>query len=76
MTCRLGSSYTVKNLPAMQETLFDPRVGKVWRREWQHTPLFLPEKSRGQRRLAGYGPWDRKELDRTEWLTLTVSQVL
>ena len=35
-----------KNLPAMQETWFDPSVGKVpWRREWQPTPVFLPGKS-------------------------------
>ena len=29
----------VKNFPEMQET----QVGKIsWRREWQHTPVFLP----------------------------------
>ena len=27
-----------------------------WRREWQPTPIFLPEESHGQRRLAGYSP--------------------
>ena len=32
-----------KNLPAMQETQFDPWVGKIpWRRAWQPTPVFLP----------------------------------
>ena len=47
----------------MQETW----EGKIpWRREWQHTPVFLPEKSHGQRRLVGYGPWGCKELDMTE----------
>ena len=36
----------VKNLPAMQETGFDPGVRKVpWRKEWQTTPGFLPGKS-------------------------------
>ena len=25
-----------------------------WRRKWQPTPVFLPEKSHGQRNLAGY----------------------
>ena len=24
------------------------------------TPVFLPGKSHGQRKLAGYGPWSRK----------------
>ena len=37
---------TVKNLPAVWETWFDPWVGKIpWRRAWQPTPVFLLEKS-------------------------------
>ena len=33
---------------------FDPWVGKTaWRRTWQHTPVFLPGESHGQRSLAG-----------------------
>ena len=36
----------------------------------QSTPVFLPRESRGQRSLAGYSLWDRKELDMTELLTL------
>ena len=60
----------VKNLPAMQETQFNPWVGKMpWRREWQPTPVFLPGEFHGQRSLAGYSPWSRKESDRTEQLT-------
>ena len=32
---------------------FDPWVGKSpWRRAWQPTPVFFPEESHGQRRLA------------------------
>ena len=27
-----------------------------WRRKWQPTPVFLPGKSHGQRRLPGYSP--------------------
>ena len=34
----------------------------------QPTPVLLPRKSHGWRRLVGYGPWCRKELDTTEWL--------
>ena len=30
------------------------------------TPVFLPGESHGQRSLAGYSPWSRKESDRTE----------
>ena len=57
----------VRNLSAMQETRFNPWVRKIpWRRKWQPTPVFLPEKSHGQRSLAGYSPWGHKELDMTE----------
>ena len=41
---------------------FYPWIGKIpWRRKWQPTPVFLPEKSHGQRSLAGYSPegWKR-----------------
>ena len=37
---------------------FDSRVGKIpWRRKWQLTPVFLPDKTHGQRSLAGHSPW-------------------
>ena len=46
---------------------FDPWVAKIpWRRKWQPTPVFLPRKSQGQRSLASYSPWDRKESDITK----------
>ena len=46
---------------------FDPWVGKIpWRRKWQPTPVLLPGKSYGQRRLVGYSPWGRRESDTTE----------
>jgi len=46
---------------------FDPWAGKIpCRMIWQSTPVFLPGKSHGQRSLAGYSPWGRKELDMTE----------
>ena len=41
------------------------------RREWQPIPVFLPGESHGQRSPAGYSPWDCKELDRAELLTLS-----
>ena len=37
-----------------------------WRRKGQPTPVFLPVESHGQRRLAGYGPSDLKQLAMTE----------
>ena len=56
-----------KNLPAIRETGFNPWVRKIlWRRERQSTPAFLPGEFQGQRSLAGYSPWSRKEL---QWLS-------
>ena len=46
---------------------FDPWAGKMpWRRNWLPTPVFLPEEFHKQRRLVGYSPWGRKELDMTD----------
>ena len=40
----------VKNLSANL-----PWIRKIpWRRKWQHTPVFLPGESIGQRRLSSY----------------------
>ena len=33
---------------------------------WQPTPVFLPGEAHGQRRLGGYRPQGRKELDTTK----------
>ena len=50
---------------------FNPWVRKIpWRRAWQPTPVFLPGESHGQRSLVGYSPWDRKESNTTEQITL------
>ena len=44
-----------------------PGLGRFpWRRKWQPTAVFLPGESHGQRSLADYSPWGRKELDTTE----------
>ena len=37
----------------------------LWRRQWHPTSAFLHGKSHGQRKLAGYIPWGRKESDTT-----------
>ena len=49
---------------------FDLCVEKMpWRRAMKPTLVFLPGESHGQRSLAGYSPWGRKELDTTEYLS-------
>jgi len=53
----------VKNLPAMKKTQrlsFDPWVKKIpWRRKWQPTPVYLPEKI----------PWTEKPgILQSKWL--------
>ena len=55
---------------------FNPWVGKIpWRWKWQPTPVFLPGKSHGQRSLAGYSPWGRKESNTTsDFTSLDVSR--
>ena len=66
----------VKKLPATQEMVFDPWVGKSpWRREWQPTPVFLPGEFHGQRSLVGYSPGGRKESDMTEQLSAAQQSV-
>ena len=45
------------------------------RREWQPNPVFLPGESHGQRSLLGYYPWDHKEWDMTEGLTLSLTKM-
>ena len=41
-----------------------PWVRKIsWRRKWQPTPVFLPEKSHGQGSLAGCGPQGHKRVE-------------
>ena len=47
----------VKNLPAMQEPVFDSWVRKIpWKRAWQTNPVFLPGESHGRRSLEDYSP--------------------
>ena len=47
-------------------------IGKIpWRREWLPSPVFLPGEFHGQRSLVGYRPWDHKESDVTEQLSVS-----
>ena len=65
---------TVKTLPATRETQVQSlgRKDPLEKREWQPIPVFLPGESHGQRILAGYSPWGRKQSDRPERLTLAL----
>ena len=52
----------------MQETWFDPWVGKIpWKREWLPTPVLWPGEFRGL-----YSPWGHKELDTTKQFSLSL----
>ena len=62
----------VKNLPAMQETRLQSLGGEdpLQKGMATHSSILVWE-SHGQRSLAGYSPWGRKESDMTEWRTLS-----
>ena len=71
-------SQVVKNSSAkqeMQETqVLSPGQEYPQEKEMATTPVFLSEKSHGQRSQAGYSPWDHKELDTTEQLSMSTSE--
>ena len=61
----------VKNPPANAGDVRDvssiPELGRSpGEGHRRSTPVFLPGESHGQRSLAGYSPWGRKELGTTE----------
>ena len=48
----------VKNICLQRRSVFDPWVGKIlWRKEWQHIPVFLPEKVPRTEEPGGPQPW-------------------
>ena len=59
----------VEKLPWRKEARFNPWVEKLpWRSERLPTPVFWPGEFHGI-----YSPWDCKESDTTEWLSLSFS---
>ena len=45
-----------------------PGLGRLWRRGWLPTSVFLPGKLHGEKSLVGYSPWGCKKWDMTEQL--------
>ena len=61
----------VENLPAMLET-WVPSLGwedPLEKEMATHSSYFCLENPHGQRSVASYNPWDRKESDTTEQLS-------
>ena len=46
------------------------------KRQWQPTPVFLPEKSHGQRSLVGYSSKGCKQSDMTELLSIHICLII
>ena len=66
-----GGSHSKEVASNARRPGFDPWDREVsWRREWIPTLVFLPREVDGKRSLLGYSPWDCKELETTEQLTL------
>ena len=70
----------VRNLPAMGGNLgvipgLIPGLGR-FSGEGNKSPVELPGEFHGQRSLAGYSPWSRKESDTIERLSLSVTKYL
>ena len=66
----------IKNWPANAGDTRDMGSIPGWGRSvgvGKGDPVFLPGKSHGQRSLVGYSPWDPKESDVIERLTLSLS---
>ena len=66
----LPGGSVVKNLLATARDTENAGLILSWEdpleEEMATPPVFLPQKSHGQRSLAAYSPWDHKESDTTE----------
>ena len=60
--------HQMQRVNSLGKTLMLGKIEGKRRRQWQPTPVLLPGKSHGQRRLEGCSPWGHKELDTTEQL--------
>ena len=62
---------TINNMPAMRETGLTPGLGRSSGEGNSYPLQYLPGEFHGQRSLAGYSPWGRKESDTTEWVSFS-----
>ena len=51
---------------ALKKVALNIQKMKIWSRNWQPTPVFLPGEFHGQRSLVDYSPLGCKELDTAE----------
>ena len=74
----LGSSSSGNSgiLPRSFLQFYGPIWTILWRKKWQPTPVFLPEKYHGQRSLVGYNPQGHKtveyDLATKQWACLQI----
>ena len=62
VSCSAGGKEPACQCRRLKRRRLDPWIRKIpWRRIWQPTPILLPGESHGQRSLAVYSPWGRKE---------------
>ena len=61
------------NVGDIRESDLIPGSKSPWRRAWQAPPIFLPEGSHEQRRLAGYSPQGRRV--RHDWSGVAHSHI-
>ena len=64
---RVADMFVVGCQLSYSHLLFEVKI--LWRRAGQHTPVFWPGGSHGQRSLVGYSPQGHKESDTTEQLS-------
>ena len=63
-----GLNVPTKTQTGRMDTKIRPAYMLSQRRQWHPTPVLLPGKSHGWRRLVGCSPWGREESDTTEQL--------
>ena len=68
---RLSGKESTCQFRRQRRCWFDPWIRTIpWRRKWQHTPVFLPGESHGQRTLVGYSPWVTKRWTRLKRMSM------
>ena len=64
-------------MPETKPCGFNPWVGKIpWKRTWEPTPVFLPEKCYGQRSLIDYSSWGHRVRHTWALMYITFKELL